>query len=1000
LSELKLISPLLDNLSVGGPISEHHGVRCYPAMDDATGEKYIVKVITIPASRTQLDAFLLSGAYASEADALVYFREQAEEILKEAQALEKLSQLDGYLAYEKFQLVPMEDEVGLQIYLLGSYKHSLERLMQKQPMTYLSAINLGLDLCAALTVCRNSGYLYADLKPGNIFIAQDNSYRIGDLGFISLNALSYASLPDRYRSQYTAPEIADAFSNLNTTIDVYALGRILYQIYNNGELMALSSDDAELPAPSNADYEMSEIILKACAANPDERWSTPEEMGQALVSYMQRNGANDTPIVPPTLPVPEVAVEPEAEPQEDIVNSVEAPDADGIQAPEEATEPVEDTTEELSAEAETSEDPLAGELSNLAVLLQPSSDETAPENSEEDISYDEVSQEINDILTQADEIVNHPVPEPVVAPEPIDVPMPEPIDITAEEDAAETEESEDAEDTTAEEAQDSIDSDAEQVDDTLVVADADDSEEADIINEDDEDDYEEPVTTSKKKGNWILYVILGLLLAGLITIGVYFYMNYYLLPIDSMTLSGDETSLTVTVETSIDESLLTVVCKGQNGFTLQAPLKDGTAQFTNLNPDTAYVITLNVSGFHKLTGDVSKGYSTPKIINISDFAIYTGDTAGKVEIRFSTDSKKTEAWKVSYSATGEAEETQTIQGTSGNIDNLTVGKKYTFELQPASGATIKGTNKLTYVVTEPVYAQLQAIDSCDNGKMTVSWLGPKDSDPIGWTVYCKDQDGNLLDTVSIATTEETSASFNNIDTSAAYTVDIVAEGMLDGVTITKSADAQSLSDVTFYKTDASATMSWSGNGPWTITCTADGNTIDEVTTNEGAYTIQALVPGTTYCITVKTSDGTVPIGGQKAFHTATVENFSCTYEGKTVKAEDLTANLCATDSVKGRWTSKCFSTTFKAGEKAGILLTKEVPHGYSNKNYIRVFAIYDENGVLIASSATDNEWYLMWPYSNSCELDIPSMPTEPGNYTLKLFFNNQLVTALDFAVTE
>ncbi len=32
MSELNLVSPLLDDFDTGGSISEHHGVSCYPAM--------------------------------------------------------------------------------------------------------------------------------------------------------------------------------------------------------------------------------------------------------------------------------------------------------------------------------------------------------------------------------------------------------------------------------------------------------------------------------------------------------------------------------------------------------------------------------------------------------------------------------------------------------------------------------------------------------------------------------------------------------------------------------------------------------------------------------------------------------------------------------------------------------------------------------------------------------------------------------------------------------
>ena len=63
MSEPKLISPMLDNFEIGGPISDHDGVRCCPAMRKNSDEKYIVKIISVPASQTKLDALLLTGAY-------------------------------------------------------------------------------------------------------------------------------------------------------------------------------------------------------------------------------------------------------------------------------------------------------------------------------------------------------------------------------------------------------------------------------------------------------------------------------------------------------------------------------------------------------------------------------------------------------------------------------------------------------------------------------------------------------------------------------------------------------------------------------------------------------------------------------------------------------------------------------------------------------------------------------------------------------------------------
>ena len=86
-------------------------------------------------------------------------------------------------------------------------------------------------------------------------------------------------------------------ATLNETADTYAVGMILYQLYNDGSLpfKGKAPDDA-LPSPVNADYEIAEIIMKATDPDPAKRWQEPKELGKALAAYMQRNSINDSPI--------------------------------------------------------------------------------------------------------------------------------------------------------------------------------------------------------------------------------------------------------------------------------------------------------------------------------------------------------------------------------------------------------------------------------------------------------------------------------------------------------------------------------------------------------------------------------------------------------------------------------------------------------------------------------------------------------------------------------
>ena len=357
MSELKLVSPLLDDFVMGNPMSSHDGIRCCPAMRENTDEKYIVKVISIPESQVQLDALLLTGAYKDPAEATDYFKEVADSITAEVEILNTLAKLEGFLPYEGCQVVPMENgKLGYDIYLLSHYRRSLLRHMQKNPITHLEAINLGLDLCTALAICRRAGYLYVDLKPGNIFLSKEKQYRIGDLGFVRLDSLGYTSLPGKYRSPYAPAEVQDDLKVLNETVDTYAVGMILYQIYNEGTLPASPLEPKDpFPHPANADYEISSIIMKALDPDPARRWPDPIEMGQALVGYMQRNSVNNVPITPPSGIV--TAAEPvctdsdsaaDAD-REDTQEAVPVPPEEPAEAPQEASA----STEEISVQEAT-----------------------------------------------------------------------------------------------------------------------------------------------------------------------------------------------------------------------------------------------------------------------------------------------------------------------------------------------------------------------------------------------------------------------------------------------------------------------------------------------------------------------------------------------------------------------------------------------------------------------------------------------------------------------
>lgn len=945
MSDPKLISPLLDHFAIGSAISDHDGVRCYPAMREESDDKFIVKVISIPSSERQLDALLLSGAYPDAQAARSYFESLVNDVENEAQVLRHLAKLEGFLAYDEYQVVPAEDGVGFDVYLLGSYKRSLAKHFRQKPMTHLGAVNLGIDLCAAMTVCRQAGCLYIDLKPENIFITEDGRYCVGDLGFVPMSSLKYASVPDKYRSSYTAPEMADPFATLNTSVDIYAIGLILYQAYNNNTLPFEGNAPAEvLPPPEYADYEMAEIILKACAPDPADRWADPKELGQALVAYMQRNGANDTPIVPPSI-VPL----------------------------DEADLPVDD-----EAFDEVPEDDLDYE-SGLV------SDETAPnEETDVDLENTAVSDELSDILAQAEELLAHETPAPVVAPEAIEIPIPAPIVYE------QTTQDEDAEFDSEDAMLPNI-----QVGGPTVPA-------AAVRQEDPEED-EEDMVPAKSGGalkavfGWLLALVI---LAGVAFSGYYFYTNYYLQEIDKLTVEGKDTTMTVVIDSQIEEGLLTAYCTDTYGTVRNAPVKNGVATFTDLNPGSQYTVHVEISGFRKLTGNTSTSYATPPESNILDFSASIGTEDGSVVLSFTVMGQDNDTWSIAYSAEDEEERSISFSGHTATVTGLTVGKEYTFRLVPDAALYMIGNTELKFVAPKLIMAENLAVTSFDGTDLQVSWNAPADATVSKWTVRCYNDNGFDIS----MEVQDCTVTFSNIDTTAANTIEVTAEGMNQCARTFITANPLSITDIQSSNEDPTVlNFQWDylGNAPeggWLLTYAIDNSDIEGVIQcTENSADIHTVIPGAAYQISIQAASGATLLGGEFTYTAPEAQGFA----GYGVSWDNMHFSMCQTpeeeDWDRYSLSDDDYTTTFAVDGKASFLVYLDEEYNISYDEIVTLYLIRDEAGRIVSADTQNRLWIDMW-YRGYCELDMPSIPQTAGTYTVDIFFNGASVTSQTFTV--
>ena len=1016
LSAPQLITPLLDGFVMGDPISSHDGVRACPAMHLETDKKYIVKIISLPATQAKLAALLLAGAFSDRESALDYFKELADGVIEEAELLQKLSKNEGFVSFENWQTISMEDdETGFDIYLLSPYRPTLDNALRTNELTHLQAINLGLDLCAALSACRRSGYIYGNLRPSNVYICNDREFRIGDLGFLSLNSLEFASLPDKYRSDYTPPEISDAFSSLNNTMDTYALGLILYQVYNDGHLPPVGG---AMDVPKYADPALAEIILKACSVNPEDRWQDPVQMGQALATYMQSNSVNDTPIVPvaaeeaepePIFPdedpepstddvlaevdqaleaAPEIipaAPKEEEAPEETVL---EAESASEQEEPEDAVvmEAVEETEENAAEEVSVIEEVEPEEERAEEIIEEPIAEEAVeePEEAVEEVVSEEPApeepiDETAQMLAQADDLIAHQLPDPPVAPDLIEVTLPVPEE--------EPEEVAEAEESPEEESQESEVTEEEQAEEEPT---GDEPEEA-----------SEDIAQPKKNGRKLLVIAIVLAATLLLSVAaLLFYQFFYIQTIDAMTLDGTENKLTVTLRTDVEDKKLTVWCTDTHGNTLTQEVKDGKAHFDALKSGTKYTVEVRIDGFHKLIGEVTTDYTTATQTNITGFYATTGLEDGSVILSFTPQGPTSEQWTVTYSAEGEDERTMTFNGHIVTIPGLTTGKEYTFTIEPVTALYVTGTTSIQYTATQIIYPENATVMGFADGKLSLSWNAPEGVTVSKWFVHCYN-DAGFDQTLS---TEETFIVFENLDTTADYSVEVTAEGMTLGEKLTVSSRSAT---VTNLKADASnpteLKVSWDYSGTktqpgWTVTYSIAGsNERKNISCTAASCVITPLIPGAHYTITVTGAADEIVYSSALEFDAPAAKSF----DKYNVKASNMEFSMCKTPSKKG-WdkddvSNDDYTTTFKVGASASFVMHLTKKTNQNNNNVVTLYVVRDAEGKLISVNTESRTWDDMWD-NRYGELTLPKMPAAAGSYTVEIYFDGMSVTTQSFTV--
>lgn len=275
-----------------------YGVVYQAVRRDNNVESYAaIKIISIPSDSSEVDSLRSEGLDMN--GTRTYFKGIVDDFVSEIQLMESLKGIQNIVSVEDYKVVEKTDAIGWEIYIRMELLTPFNTYICDKTITEEEVIKLGIDICTALEICGQRNIIHRDIKPENIFVNDFGYFKLGDFGIARKLENMTGGLSQKGTFNYMAPEVANS-NEYDAKVDTYSLGIVLYRLLNNNKLPFLDTDKQllnpnerkqaverrirgeALPVPCNASPAMANLILRACAHNPNARFASATEMKQAL----------------------------------------------------------------------------------------------------------------------------------------------------------------------------------------------------------------------------------------------------------------------------------------------------------------------------------------------------------------------------------------------------------------------------------------------------------------------------------------------------------------------------------------------------------------------------------------------------------------------------------------------------------------------------------------------------------------------------------------------
>ncbi len=265
---------------------------------DAPDFRSAVKHLSIPAEESELAALIADGIVTNRESARVYYEKLRDDLIGEIRFMYRLRGCPNIVSYEDHAVVEKKGMPGFDIFIRMELLEPLTERAAASPLTQAEVCRLGIDICAALEALERERIIHRDVKPANILVSREGTYKLADFGVARQMEQTRMVMSKKGTYSYMAPEVYRG-EEAGGTADLYSLGLVMHRLLNGNRAPFLPAEGSityqdtelalarrlagkELPRPAYAQEALAAVIGRACAFRPQERYSTAADMRAAL----------------------------------------------------------------------------------------------------------------------------------------------------------------------------------------------------------------------------------------------------------------------------------------------------------------------------------------------------------------------------------------------------------------------------------------------------------------------------------------------------------------------------------------------------------------------------------------------------------------------------------------------------------------------------------------------------------------------------------------------